>query len=306
MKPVAFDYARPETLEEALDLMAEYGEDAAPLAGGLSLGPMLNLRLARPAVVVDLARLGLTGVAVTSAKAGGRGHSNDRPDARLRRPDDEGSVVRTGALVRQALLKRRLASDLPMPLLADALDHVGHYQTRARGTLGGSLAHADPAAELPLCLATLGGSVRLESHAGARDVDAADFFDDALTTCRRPEELLTAICWPIAGEPGGAFAEFALRHGDFALVAAAAVVRRDATGRVIGLRLGFGGVEGAPRVFVADRAALAAPGDFVRQSVQALDATDDHIADSRYRKALAETLGRQVMSKARRRAEAGP
>jgi len=280
MKPAPFDYARPETLDEALALMAEYGDDAAPLAGGLSLGPMLNLRLARPAVVIDLGRLALRDIQDGSS---------------------DGSV-HTGALVRQAHLKYRLKDDQTMPLVAEALDQIGHYQTRARGTVGGSVAHADPAAELPLCLATLGGAIRLQSTDGQRDLEAGAFFEEALTTARRPDELVTGLLWPNAGETGAAFTEFALRHGDFAIVAAAAVVQRDDAGAVSGVRLGFGGAEGAPRVFVGSADALNNAEDFVDQSVAALEPAEDPVADARYRRALAQTLGRTVVARALERA----
>lgn len=284
MKPVAFDYARPETLEEALALMAEYGEEAAPLAGGLSLGPMLNLRLARPAVVVDLGRLGLNAIHETT------------------------NTITVGALTRQAFLKQCLAADGLLPLVAEALDHIGHYQTRARGTVGGSLAHADPAAELPLCLATLGGAVTLHASDSMRTVPAHDFFDDALTTSRRSDELLVEVTWPkMAAGTGCAFDEFALRHGDFAIVAAAAVVSLDGKGRFVSCRIGFGGAEGRPHV--ADYPEVAGEpvtadliAGMAEQSVDALDPADDHVADAAYRRALARTLGDRVVTRAAGRA----
>ncbi|MCY4190764.1 MAG: FAD binding domain-containing protein [Rhodospirillaceae bacterium] len=284
MKPVPFDYARPETLEEALALMANYGDDAAPLAGGLSLGPMLNLRLARPAVVVDLGRLALHEIDSLSP---------DRP-------------VETGALVRQAFLQQRLKADLIMPLVGEALDCIGHYQTRARGTVGGSVAHADPAAELPLCLVTMDGSIWLQSTAGRRNVPATAFFEAALTTARHPDELVAGLEWPDAGEPGAAFAEFALRHGDFAIVAAAAIVRRSDDGRVSGIRLGLGGVEDAPRVFVGSDDAVNNFKDFVEQSMAVLRPTDDPVCDAPYRLALARKLGLAVIVRALERAGLHP
>ena len=284
MKPAPFDYARPETLDEALDLLAEYGDDAAPLAGGLSLGPMLNLRLARPTVVVDLHRLGLT--AITEGA-----NSID-------------NSIDTGALVRQAYLKQRLADDLSVPLVAEALDHVGHYQTRARGTVGGSVAHADPSAELPLCLATLDGSLTLRSRGGERQVSANDFFDDALMTARRSDELLTSVHWPESStRTGCAFDEFALRHGDFAIVAAAAVVSLDSNGCLMRCRIGFGGVEGRPHVvefdqFAGERLTAEIVTGIVEHAVAALDPMEDHVADAAYRRALARTLAHRVVSRA--------
>jgi len=284
MKPVAFDYARPDTLEEALALMAEYGEDAAPLAGGLSLGPMLNLRLARPSVVVDLQRLGLSAIRETP------------------------ETINIGALTRQAFLKQRLASDASLPLVAEALDHIGHYQTRARGTVGGSLAHADPAAELPLCLATLGGTVTLIAQDGERTLAAQDFFDDALMTNRRSDELVIETAWPrMTPRSGCAFDEFALRHGDFAIVAVAAVVQLDEDANLTGCRIGFGGVEGRPHVVTNDALAGEPVTDaliaaLIEPAVAALDPVTDPVADARYREALASTLGHQVVSLAAARA----
>jgi len=230
--------------------------------------------------VVDLGRLAL--------------HEIDNPS-----PD---RPVEVGALVRQALLQQRLKADLTMPLVDEALDCIGHYQTRARGTVGGSIAHADPSAELPLCLVTMDGSVWLQSTTGRRNVPATTFFESALTTARRPDELVASLEWPDAGEPGTAFAEFALRHGDFAIVAAAAVVRRDDDGRVSGIRLGLGGVEDAPRVFVGSDDAVNNSDDFVEQSTGDLRPEDDPICDARYRLALARKFGLATVVKALERA----
>jgi 2-furoyl-CoA dehydrogenase FAD binding subunit len=217
MKPVAFRYERPESVEEAVAVLARHGDEAKVLAGGQSLVPMLNMRLARPSVLVDVNRLPLGEVA------------------------RENGSWRVEALVRQA--DRRL---LEIPLLADCLPHVGHFVTRNRGTVGGSVAHADGAAELPLALTVLGGSV--VTSAG-RTIPAEDFFVTHFTTALEPGELLVETLWP-AAVPGHryAFEEVAQRHGDFALCMAAAVAGPD------GLRVALGSVVDRPTLLVVDPA----------------------------------------------------
>lgn len=198
MKPAPFRYERPETVEEAVGLLTEHGDEAKVLAGGQSLVPALNMRLVRPAVLIDINRvLNLDSIAA------------------------EGEDLRVGPLVRQA--DPRL---LTHPLLASAVPHIGHFVTRNRGTVCGSIAHADPAAELPLCLVLLGGSVRAASARGTREIAAADLFLGHFTTCLEPDELVVEAVWPDLGEGWGyAFAEVAQRHGDFGLCMAAAAVR---------------------------------------------------------------------------------
>ena len=224
MKPVAFEYCRPDTLGEALDLLAERRERAAVLAGGMSLGPMLNLRMVRPERVIDISRLGgLDGIEV------------------------RGDRIVTGATVIQA---DALESDVirkELPLLALALPWVGHFQTRNAGTLGGSVAHADPSAEIPLCAVVSGATMVLRSRRRERRVGAREFFAGALTTVRQPDELLVAIDWPRApADAGHAFEEIAQRHGDFAIAAAACELRLDGADRIAALALGLGGVEDRP------------------------------------------------------------
>ncbi len=276
MKPGAFEYCRPETADEALDLLAEFGDDAVILAGGLSLGAMLNMRLVRPAAVIDINRLG----------------------GDLERVEAEAGGFRSGALVRQADI---FASPLAaLPLLTAALPHIGHYQTRSRGTLAGSVAHADPSAEIPLVLATLGGSVELASASATRIVPARDFAEAALVTARAGDEMIVALHWPkpSAGS-GAAFLEISARRGDFALVAAAALARRSPDGS-IALDLGLGGVEERPRVFSAafDGApakAAAFTDDFLARSLKILTPIGDLRVSADYRRHLAQHLGRQAV-----------
>jgi 2-furoyl-CoA dehydrogenase FAD binding subunit len=228
MKPAAFRYERPESVEEAVELLREHGDEAKVLAGGQSLVPMLNMRLARPSVLVDVNRLPLGDVT--------------RGDG----------TIRVGATVRQA--DRRL---LEIPLLAECLPHVGHFVTRNRGSVGGSIAHADAAAELPLALTALGGSV--VTSAG-RTIPAEEFFVTHFTTALEPGELLVETIWP-AAQPDHryAFEEFALRHGDFALCMAAAVAGPD------GLRVALGSVPDHPTLLEIDP---ERPGDSAASQVE--------------------------------------
>lgn len=215
MKPAAFDYVRADTADQAAALLARHGEDARILAGGQSLMPILNMRLAQPGVLVDISR--------SQAMAGiGR----------------DGGSLRVGASATQSQLEAH--ADLP-PLLAQAFPHVSHFQIRNRGTVCGSIAHADPSAELPLCLLALHGAVHLRSVRQARSVAAADFFTGLLSTARAPDELVEAVSFPLAraGE-GTGFAEFSRRHGDYAVCAVAAVVHG---GR---LRIAAAGVSDRP------------------------------------------------------------
>lgn len=276
MKPAPFDYIRAESVEEALVALVEAGDDAAVLAGGLSLVAMMNMRLARPELLVDIN--GLAELATTEV-AGGR--------------------VRTGALLRQAEAMGAAELTEAVPLLARALPNVGHFQTRSRGTLAGSVAHADPSAEVPLCLATLGGEIELASTGGTRRIAARDFAEAALATARQPDEMIVALLWPVAGpDEGTAFAEVSQRHGDFAIVAAAArVVAGDSGG--LACTLGLGGVEDRPRVFESgpdldvDRI-----DDFVAACVSGLTPMQDPKADAAYRAHLARHLGRRVLTEA--------
>ena len=192
MKPVAFEYVAARSVEEAVRALAEGGDDAKPIAGGQSLVPALNMRLVRPSLLVDVNRAGLDGIV----------HEN--------------GSVRIGATVRQAALEGDARVCERLPLVALALPHVGHVVTRNRGTVGGSIAHADGSAELPLCLVTLGGSVVAEGPNGRREIPADDFFVTHYLTTLQPGELVVETVWP-AREGPFAFVELALRAGDYAL-----------------------------------------------------------------------------------------
>jgi 2-furoyl-CoA dehydrogenase FAD binding subunit len=224
MKPRPFDYIRPDTIEEAVAVLAEYGEGARILAGGQSLVPMLNLRIVDAEALIDVSRIGALDVI------------RDRGDT-----IEVGAAVTQNKLIAWPQLKQKL------PLVAAALPHVGHFQTRNKGTVCGSIAHADPSSELPLTLALLGGEVVLKSQRGERMLAASEFQKDMLTTARAPDELIAAVRFPVANgkwiERGVAFREVARRHGDFAIVAVAALAENKNA-----VRLGVGGMTGKPAV----------------------------------------------------------
>ena len=288
MKPAPFDYCRADTLDEALDLLGEFGADGAVLAGGLSLGAMLNMRLARPGAVIDINRV--------------PGLDDVRTD---------GDEIVTGALMRQSDAMRRSELTEAVPLLAEALPHVGHFQTRNRGTLGGSAAHADPSAEIPLSLVTLGGEIVLKSKARERRMPAREFFVSILTTEREPDELLTALVWPSRrARTGYAFEEIAQRHGDFAITAAAAMAEVRADGAVESVSLGLGGVEDRP--FVADTASFVGAPATAETAVEIADAAataaepmEDVQANGDYRRQLVRVLGARALTRSFERAAAG-
>ena len=229
MKPRPFDYIRPDTVEEAVTLLAEYGDDARILAGGQSLVPMLNLRLVEADALIDVSRVAALDI--------------------IREVDDKklGETIEIGAAVTQNKLLAWPQLSEKLPLVAAALPHVGHFQTRNKGTVCGSIAHADPSSEIPLTLALVGGEVVLTSQGGTRVLAAKDFQKDMLTTARAADELITAVRIPAANgngvERGVAFREVARRHGDFAIIAVAAIAENKSA-----VRLGVGGMTGKPVV----------------------------------------------------------
>jgi 2-furoyl-CoA dehydrogenase FAD binding subunit len=267
MKPRPFDYARPDTVEEALSLLAQHGEDARVLAGGQTLLAMLNLRVVEPAILVDITRI---------AELAGIRELDDKVEV--------GAAVTQNALLAWPSLKEKL------PLLAAALPFVGHFQTRNKGTVCGSIAHADPTSELPLALALLEGEVVLRSQNGTRILRADQFQQGMLTTARAADELITAVRFPvIAG--GVAFRELARRHGDFAIIAVAAVAEPGNS-----IRLGIGGM--------AERSAVGRiNGSDVRAAVERLawelEGYDDVHASARMRRDLLRRLAPVVIEEAR-------
>lgn len=284
MKPPRFGYADPATVEEALALLARHGPEAKILAGGQSLMPLLNFRLARPAHVVDVNRLAALTTVVSHADGG----------------------VRIGALVRQRTLERSELIRERCPLIAQAMPLVGHPQIRARGTLGGSLAHADPAAELPAVTVALDARLTLRRAGGERTVAAEDFFVSFLTTALAPDELLAEIAlppWP--ARTGSSVHEVAKRHGDFALGGVAATLSLDPHGRVARARIvGFGVGPRPVRVVDAERALVGGaptPVAFAeagRLAAAGVDPPDDIHATSTYRRRLAGVLTVRALTSA--------
>ena len=270
MKPRPFDYVRPDGVEEAIALLAEYGDDARVLAGGQSLMAMLNLRLADPSVLIDIARI---------------------PELDAIR--DLGNRIEVGAAVTQNKLLAwpKLAEKLP--LVAAALPHVGHFQTRNKGTVCGSIAHADPSSEIPLSLATLEGEVVLRSKRGTRSLAARNFQLDMLTTAREADEMITAVRFPVMEGRGIAFREVARRHGDFAIIAVAALIEGQGTAR-----LGIGGISGAP---VVRRIALnggVAVKDAIDKIAAELEGYEDLHASADLRRDILRNLAPVVIEEA--------
>jgi len=291
MKPPAFEYHRPETLDEALALLAEH-EDAKPLAGGQSLIPAMNFRLAAPAALVDLGRLTeLRGLAAAS--------------------DKEAGGVRFGAMTTHAALETSPLVAQRAPLLAETIGFVAHPQIRNRGTLGGSLAHADPAAELPAVMVALEATLTLQRAGAERRVPAEQFFTGLFATALEPGELITRVEIPPAlPQSGSAFLELSRRHGDYALVGVAVVVTRDA-GRVAGARIVLFSVgEGPVRAGSAERALTGSAGDpaAIRAAAEAVQQDIDPPADSHasaaYRRQLATVLTGRALAAALERAGA--
>jgi 2-furoyl-CoA dehydrogenase FAD binding subunit len=265
MKPAPFDYVRAEHLDEVLEGLAREGGDARIIAGGQSLMPMLNMRLAKPKTLIDIMRL---------------------PE--LACIERRGGNVTVGAGVRQATLLAWPELGDALSLVAMALPWTGHVQTRSRGTVCGSIAHADPSAELPLVLCALGGEVHLRTAKRRRRVPAKEFFAGMMATTRADDELIEAVSFP-SDRRGCAFREVARRHGDFAIVACAAVASKD------GVRLAVGGVADMPVTREFPRLAASALGDALNAFAYELDARDDGHASARYRRDLVRLIGADLI-----------
>jgi carbon-monoxide dehydrogenase medium subunit len=272
VKPVPFEYHAARSLDEALDLLARHGDEAKVLAGGQSLIPMLNFRLARPAVVIDINRI-----------------------PALDYVREEPGRLAIGALARQRGLERWAPARFP--LLAEALRHVGHAAIRTRGTIAGSLAHADPAAELPALLLCLDGSVIARSRAGERDIAAGELFVSHLTTTLRPDELITEVRLPtLPAGAGSCLLEVARRHGDFALVGVAAAVELsgDRVGRASIALFGCGGTPvratRAEQALAREAPTAPAIAAAAREATGTLASDSDLHASAEYRRRVAATL----------------
>jgi aerobic carbon-monoxide dehydrogenase medium subunit len=288
VKPAAFVYHRPQSVSDALGLLATLGDDVKLLAGGQSLGPMMNLRVARPSHLIDINDLSeLDSVTV----------HHDR--------------IEIGSLVRH----HRLATDPQIaaacPILSAAAASIGHYAIRQRGTLGGSLAHADPAAQLPLIAVLLDADIRIGSRQASRTVDARSFFVSSLVTELAEDEMITAIEFPLAaGRSGWGIEIFSQRQGDFAIVSVAATVGLSATGLVESLRVAVGGAGVVPirlREIALPAAGRSADRDWCEEvgsaAAAAVTAGDDARIPAAYRRELAATLTTRVLAAALQRAE---
>ena len=271
MKPAQFDYLRAASVDEALSHLALYGDRARIMAGGQTLMPMLNFRLLEPELIIDIASI--------------------IPLAHIR---VDANWVEIGAAVTQSQLLAWSELPLEVPLLAAALPWVGHYQTRNRGTVCGSIAYSDPSSELPLSLSVLGGQVELTSQRGIRTLSATEFQVGMLTTARAPDELITCVRFPRAraGE-GFAFREVARRHGDFAIASLAAIAANEE------VALGIGGVAGVPTVRTFGGLTGHALDAALNAFAWDMGGHDDVHATARYRRDLVRMLGRQVIEEAR-------
>ena len=285
MKPPVFDYHRPRTVDEAISLLAQHGGEAKLLAGGQSLIPAMNFRLARPAILIDL-----NAVTELSYIHGANGDG-----------------LRLGAMTRQRAVERSPVVAKAAPLLHETMPFIAHPQIRNRGTVGGSIAHADPAAELPAVAVALDARCKVVSRRGSRTIAAGEFFTGLFSTALAPDELLVEIVLPAAGARSGwAFVEVARRHGDYALVGVAAAVSLDSQGRCRAARIGLLSVGDGP-VLAAEAAKLLigqqpSP-NAIRAAADAaasrdVDPSGDIHASAAYRRHLVGVLTRRALSRA--------
>ncbi len=281
MKPSRFHYHAPATVADAAGLLAEHADEAKVLAGGQSLVPMMSLRLSSIGHLIDLNRI--TGL-----------------DAIERVNGD----LRIGALVRQAVAEHSAAVSSDAPLVARALPHIGHFQIRNRGTIGGSIAHADSASELPAVALALDATLEATGPTGSRNIPAAEFFEGPWSTALGEDEILTAVHFPVWGVSSGfAVEEVARRHGDFAICGAVCGVQLDGD-RVVKAAIGLFGVGGTPiRATAAEQALIAAGagadlGAIGREAAAPLDPSDDIHASGGYRKQVAAVVVRRALTTA--------
>ena len=288
MKLPPFDYEAPHTVSEAVELLAEHGDEASVLAGGQSLIPLLALRLARPAVLIDIN--GLEELSGVSAADG---------------------WLAMGAMTREYMAEESHSVAEAVPLLAAALPFIGHEAIRSRGTVGGSLAHADPAAELPAVARALDAEFVVRGPSGDRIIPAAEWFEGYLTTSRQPDELLVEVRFP-AAEPGTgvSFQEVARRHGDFAIVGLAASLVL-AGGAISDARLAFSGLSDVPvraaaaeDLLVGQRPSAELFDEAARRATADVDPPDDLYGSSDYRKTVAAALVRRSLRAAADQAQA--
>jgi aerobic carbon-monoxide dehydrogenase medium subunit len=281
VKPSRFHYHAPATVADAAGLLAEHGDEAKVLAGGQSLVPMMSLRLSSIGHLIDLNRIaGLD----TIERANGD--------------------LRIGALVRQSVAEHNAAVASDVPLVSKALPHIGHFQIRNRGTIGGSIAHADPASELPAVTLALDATIEATGPNGTRTIPAAEFFEGPWSTALAEDEILTGVRFPTWGSGSGfAVEEVARRHGDFAICGAVCGVRLDGDD-ITRAAIGLFGVGGTPIRATAAEQALVAGGAgadlaaIAREAAAPLDPSDDIHASAAYRKQVAAVVVRRALSRA--------
>lgn len=284
MKPPRFQYCAPSTLDEALALLAQSGTEAKVLAGGQSLIPLLNMRLATPSYLLDINRI-----------------------AALDYIEPREHCLALGALARQHQVERSPLVQQRHSLLVEVVQHIGHMQIRNRGTVAGSLAHADPAAELPALLTCLNGEVVARGPSGERVIKAEELFTGYLSTCLEPDEILTEVRFPwLPPQSGWAFLEFARRSGDYALAGAAAVITPNPDGRCLSAQISYLGISGQPlrahaieELLVGtelDDKTLAVAAEAVSHLVT--DELSDIHATPEYRRSLAAELTKRVLKTA--------
>jgi carbon-monoxide dehydrogenase medium subunit len=287
MKPPPFRYIAVSSLDEALSLKAQHGDEARFLAGGQSLIPAMNFRLARPAVLIDINPLSeLAGI--------------DRVD---------GKTIRVGALARYRALERDTAFLNACPLFADALPHIAHPQIRNRGTIGGNLSHADPASELPAVVTAMQARMKIKSSKGERELEASEFFAGLLTTSLEPEEMLVGIAFPPRkSRSGSCFMEVARRRGDFAIAGVAAIVSLDEDSQCTDVRLALCGVGETPvdasaaaRSLVGQRCSGRAIEAVAAEVQQVIDPPGSIHASADYQRHITGVLTRRAIAMAHQR-----
>jgi CO/xanthine dehydrogenase FAD-binding subunit len=292
LKSPPFEYARPASIEEACELLSQHGDAAKVIAGGQSLVPMLAFRLLRPSWLIDVNEI-----------------------AALKFVDFETDTVQMGACARQCVIESDDTVAARVPLLRQALAFVGHTQTRNRGTIGGSLAHADPSAELPLVAQILEARLLLRAKSGKRTLPAAAFFAGPMMTNLRADECLEEIHWPVWRErkTGSAFTEISRRHGDFAIAAAAAQIAVDDEGHCTRAAFGVGGASPAPIAFpelarhlVGNTLDQAKARAVAQEAVASLEPQSDIHASSAYRRHLAAVLMTRALQQAYEAARSVP
>ena len=282
MKPASFEYHAPTTVDEALTLLQANGPDCRVLAGGQTLIPMMNFRLASPPVIVDLNRI---------------------PD--LAYIKDQGDAVCIGAMTRQRTIEFSAVVADKLPVLTAAIKLVGHLPTRSRGTIGGSIANADPAAELPMVLQVLDGAVVVRGPGGQRSIAASDLFQGAMTTSIAPDEILVEVRLPVMPAGAGfAIEEFARRHGDFAIAAVIAVILREGRG-CARARIATAGVSSHSERLRATEQILKQRGlgeDAIAQAAEAaaeaVEPLSDRQASAAYRRQLTQVLTERAVRRA--------